>query len=404
MFDEIQNPQSDEFEALGLCLQQFIDVHDPEQIESDQMILELKKLGLFDLYPSDYAEQLRTYCEWKCNTFPVGLVQLSERFETTLRTMYREELDTPSPENVLQYMGFVPTNNVRFGVSILTSKLSEHYAKLVSGNEETIPTMSYEQIGGLVGKAFSHTEELLEYIVSYYIQVLAAHVTHNENPFETMKKAPEVLNMSKAEKHIITKWAVNVNGGWEKLISSKSLKIIKWLNKVLSDKNSDVSKIFFTYFENVIQDIQELLIADERLEEIELLFNESRHEYAHERSTEEMKLADYQAASLARVRALVEFAKYIQDRNIVPDVIIMRRRMTLGNGITRLDCLHEDGSLRPYRFSASPKIYKYKNRQLECFFPKDILKKLHETGDISEESFLRFVFPVEFRLEGIELV
>lgn len=411
MLEELQEMEqmADEYERLAYCLKEFVAIYEPETLEDDGLLRKLENLQLNALYPSNYSEQLRTYCEWHCTTFPLELVEASPRFETVLRTIYRpilESLDSPTSKNILLHMGFTPVNQIRVGLQVLMRQIESKLERFAFAS--SVPSLNREEIHGLVDSSFGHIEEMLEYIVSYYVRLFAAQLLGVDNPLELMERAADSLDLASREKRSLRKWAT---GEWDKLIISSSIPIIKALNGIAVNSDTPIGAHFQSLFgsNGTVPDHQSAaeyrrILDEDLITRIEQVFAEYRHKYAHKRMREDTDLESYYLEARTTLQRLLSFANSIDARKVIPEVVAVRRRLSVGDGSVRLDCLHEDGNLRPHRFDALIYMFMSRKQAVECFFPVQALRRLAGTGTGLATEYQRIIMPVDFRLREVVLL
>ncbi len=396
----------DEFDRLAEVMRKCFSRPAP----SRKTIQAFKKIGIDIAVTDRLSDQIREYCEWNCTTFPIDIVKVSETLEYALFNEYEDEVGGADIANVLSWMGFKRPTEIRQGPTLRLQEIDLSIQKLQGQSGLTVPKLNREEIHGNVMTVFSFVEELLEYTVSYYARWLTASVLKAENVLGSMKHVPDVLEWGKQEKWIVRKWSED----WEKLIFEKSLPLLYHLNELVSRRGTQFSTLYQETFkfslpgEFPIQSGVEdsvLIVPSEVIEKANKQFSEYRHRYAHYRGREETNLQDYLDEAITTIKGLMDFADYMVMKKVVPEVAIIRRRMTFGDGTIRLDCWHEDKKLRPHRFPHFFRFYYHRGREIETFFPRHILQRLDDKGSGQEAEYLRLIVPLDFRQEeGIQLI
>lgn len=399
---------SDEYEELANIMRAHFSRPGPNQEEIDAF----EKKGIDITRTDNLAEQIRAYCEWNCTTFPLKVIQLSPKLEAVLFYEYREYLQEDADvADILRVMGFKRPGKVQEGASLRLQKIESDFQMLQEQEHLIVPSITREEIQGRVMRAFGYVEELLEHLISFYSRWLTASSLNSETALGVMEEVPGVLEFGKAERKTWERWLHDEKK--EKLLSGESLRIISHLNMLVSDEANSLSLLYQETFKSPpqnefpIQQLSEdsvLIVPPEMIEKAKRQFSDQRHKYAHLRGREEIGTTDYLAEAVSTVGHIRDFVSYLVTQKIVPEVAIVRRRMTFGDGKIRLECWHEDEKLRPYRFPHFFRFYYHREKEVEIFFPWHILQRLNDLGSAVETDYLRLMMPVDFRQEdGIHL-
>jgi hypothetical protein len=86
-------------------------------------------------------------------------------------------------------------------------------------------------------------------------------------------------------------------------------------------------------------------------------------------------------------------ASMVNKTPIVPEIVRVQRRITMGDGSTRLDCIHEDGKFRTHRFNKLVHFY----YQEESFF---YVPTGSETANLLETEVIILPAKIEYPLES----
>ncbi|MBE2199675.1 MAG: hypothetical protein IAE79_13755 [Anaerolinea sp.] len=401
----------DKYERLA----DIMNAHFSRPSPTQETIRAFKDIGIDITYTDNLAEQIRVYCEWNCTTFPIDIVKVSEALESVLFYEFRDELNSDDADisSVLKVMGFKKNDDIRQGASLRLKEIDLSFQKLQEEQQLTVPRLNRDEIHGITMKAFGYAEELLEYIISYYLRWFSAILLKKESALGTASEIPDALELGKEEEKILTNW---ISGKWDKLLFNKSNRIIRHLNQLVLNKGTELSLAYQTTFKSS-PDMQSEFPLEQKSEEDFLIlpgsqldtlgeqFRNYRHKYAHLRGREETNMIDYLNEVVATVGHIRDFASFIVTNNIIPEVAIVRRRMTFGDGSIRLDCLHERSQeLLPHRLPRFIRIYSHREREIECFFPWHVFRKLNNDDSQTEADYLRLIMPVDFhREDGIQL-
>lgn len=393
MLDELEEMPT-EYHRLGHFIRRYLNALQPGERNDDVLFKEFARLELDSFYPDQIVELLQSYCELQCTTMPVELVERSEGLSSILKFTYSPNLISPTIEDILIEIGFKPVPKIRHGLNIAIKDMQSSLNQLGNAHDDSLESppqiLPLDTIQGAGINAFSKIEMLLEYVISFYGRWLIKEqvdLTNEEKKEhfdlvygeEFISHLTELFNSNSRERRILRRWLNRE----EKLSIGQSIHLIKKLNDLIRNRETSI----FDTFQSIFHATE--VISEDELEAILNLNREYRHNYAHNREPDIENIGSYHEETRNIVEKLLNFANYLGDPIKIPDVVIVLRRITSGDGSVRLDCLHDSGESKIHRFNHFVQYYKLS----ECFFYQPDINNDEE----SNEEIPPVIMPVEFR-------
>lgn len=362
------------FERLAWCIDEYLALQSVQSREEDSLLVELNSLRRYVTEPATTVEQVKKYDEITGGI--IGLLKF-ERFQGFLQGSFRNHFDSneqpASLENLLEVLGFP---HIKHGASILASEI-DTCGKVLADSGVLSQTVQGSGI-----RAFQGIEGLLEYVLSFFGRWLSRHIAQEETNFVVVLIGQGYIPQS--QRRSVQRWYDTEDR--RTLSIGECLPIIQLWNSLVREMDGPrgISEKFQADFPHLGTSG---IISEDRLSELEN-FNQKRSGYAHNKDVElpNINLQRYQRETRELILDLYQFARYLRD-NVIPKVISIQHRRTSVDGLTSLDCLHEDGAITRYSF-----------RNLVSFYP-GIEYFFHVPGGTDEQPIDEepILLPVDFR-------